>query len=171
MRIHAGSILMLILTLTFSTHAQESPKIHLTAVSPMGRWTDEQSTVVEALKNAFEAKKAVLTTSVPQWTVVVDAITLESDKYVVSYVLLRGLPESFVDLAKKNEAFYSNVSEEKRATFSKEGKFVREMMSEEFIREFGMPLDSHISIIKRNELKIYAGKFADDFFARYINKK
>ena len=129
MRIHAGSILMLILTLTFSTHAQESPKIHLTAVSPMGRWTDEQSTVVEALKNAFEAKKAVLTTSVPQWTVVVDAITLESDKYVVSYVLLRGLPESFVDLAKKNEAFYSNVSEEKRATFSKEGKFVREMMS------------------------------------------
>ena len=170
MRIHAGSVLMLILTLTFSAFAQEGPKIHLTAVSPIGRWTDEQSAVLEALKNSLEAKKAVLTSNVPQWTVVVDAITLEPDKYVVSYVLLRGLPESFVDLAKKNEVFYSNASEEKRAKYSKEGKFVREMMSEEFIREFGMPLDSHISIIKRNELMIYAGKFADDFFVRYVSK-
>ena len=170
MRIHAGSVLVLILSLTLSAFAQQGPKIHLTAVSPMGRWTEEQSAVLEALKTAFEAKKADVTSNVPLWTVVVDVVSHESDKYIVSYVLLRGLPEPYIELARKNEMFYSNVSEEKRATYPKEGKFVREIMSEEFVRQFGLPLDSHISIIKRNELNAYATKFVDDFYGRYLGK-
>jgi len=173
MRINAGSALRSIVMtscLALSAFAQESPRIHLTAVSPPGRWTDEQTNIVKALSAAFESKQADISSKVPEWTVVIDAMALESDKYIVSFVLLRGLPEPVVDLARKNEVFYSNVSEEQKAGFSPEGKFIREMMSEEFVRKFGMPMDSHISIIKMNELAIYAGKFADDFFARYVKK-
>jgi len=165
MRIHTGRILALTVILTLSAFARQGPKIHLTAVSPLGRWTDEQSAVLLALKNALEGKEAVLSDTVPEWTVVVDVLSLEPDKYIISYVLLRGLPEHVVDLARKNEVMYSQKKQHPR-----EGKTIREMMSEEFIRQFGMPLDSHISVIKRDELAIYAGRFADDFLTRYGNK-
>lgn len=170
---YAGNILRpiaLILVLALPSAAQEGPRIHLTAVSPPDRWTDEQTMVLTALGSAFEAKQADITSSVPEWTVVIDAITLDADRYIVSFVLLQGLPEPIVDLARKNEVFYLNATKEQKAAFTSQGKGIREMLSEELVRQFGSPVDSHISIVRMNELAIYAGKFADDFFERYVNK-
>jgi len=162
------SAIILISLLFTSALAQENPRIYITAVSIPGQMSEEQSTLTSELTKAFEVKHAVISWNIQEWTLVVDVLTLDSARYVVALVLLEGLPEATVEFAKENEVFYLSRSQEERKKLPPEGKVVREYMSEEFIRQYGLPVDSQISILKREDLSTFASRIAQDFYVKFI---
>ncbi len=164
----AAKMIILTLLLFASTLAQDNPKVQVTAVSLPGKLSEEQSVVISALTSAFEAKHAVISYTIPEWTLVIDVLTLDSARYVVAWVLLEGLPKATVEFAKKNEVFYLSFSQEQRNKFSTEGKAVREWMSEEFIRQYGLPVDSRVSIFKHEDISTFANEFVKDFYVKFI---
>ena len=151
-----------------SAPAQENPKIQVIAISIPGQLSEEQSVIIKAVSTAFEEKHAVISYNLPEWTMVVDVLTLDSARYVVAWVLLEGLPEATVEFAKKGEVFYLSASPEQRSKYPPEGKVVREYMSEEFVRQYGIPVDSQILFLQREDVPTFANKFVQDFYVKFI---
>ena len=88
------------------------------------------------------------------------------DLVAVSISTLIVLPEEAIAAGKKEEVFYSHLPDDKKAALPKEGKWIREMVSEEMLRQYGMPEDQDILIFKRSEMKAELSKFVDDYFLR-----
>ena len=88
------------------------------------------------------------------------------DLVAVSISTLVVLPEEAIEAGKREEVFYAHLPDEKKAALPKEGKWIREMVSEEMLRQYGMPEDQDILIFKRSEMTVELSKFVDNYFLR-----
>ena len=84
----------------------------------------------------------------------------------VSISTLIVLPEEAIEAGKRDEVFYSHLSDAKKAALPKDGKWIREMVSEEMLRQYGMPEAQDILFIVRGELNEQLSKFVDNYFLR-----
>ena len=101
----------------------------------------------------------------PDWIFSVGTRALQEDgksRILLAVTLLRVLPEEVIALGKEKEAFYLNLSPERRATLPTEGKWVREMVSEEAMRQFGKPVNSRISLTDRGSLQRELSRVAEE---------
>ncbi len=129
--------------------------------------------VMRALYDNLKTRGAV-DTHTPDWLFVVGTKELPQDtegKVVVSIMTLHVLPKEAIEAGKREEVFYSNLSAEKKAALPKEGKWVRELMSEEMLHQFGMPTDQDIIISKRHMLNEELSRFVASFYLQYAHPK
>jgi hypothetical protein len=119
-------------------------------------------------------KKGAVDTHTPDWLFVVGTKELSQgtdERVVVSIMTLHVLPKEAIEAGKREEVFYSNLSAEKKAALPKEGKWVRELVSEEMLHQFGMPLDQDIIVCKRHTLQEELSQFVDSFYLQYAHQK
>lgn len=88
------------------------------------------------------------------------------DYIALSVVTLYRLPEPVIQLGKEAEAFFLTYPTEKRASFSPEGKSIRESASEDFMRQFLGIGDHYIEIVNKTELQEGIETIVDKFIAR-----
>jgi hypothetical protein len=132
-----------------------------------------KSESVHTLYEVFKARGAV-DTRTPDWLVFVGTKEMpECDRnlIIVSIGTLRVLPREAIEAGKREEVFYSNLSAQKRAAMPKEGKWVREMVSEEMLRQYGMPIDQEILIVNRSLLKRELTRFVESLYSRLAQRK
>ena len=88
------------------------------------------------------------------------------DEIAVSVVTLHSMPEALIEKGRQDEVFYLNVPAEERATFPPEGKWVREDMSEAFLRQFLMIQQHDLAVVPRAELRQTLIGLAEAFVER-----
>ena len=101
------------------------------------RWFESQG--VKVVENA-------------EWTVWFNSQVIdESDTNTVILAIGLGhtLPKEAIELGKQSEFFYSYLPAATRASLPKEGKWVREYITEGFLYEFIYPLDEKLVVLPR----------------------
>jgi len=71
---------------------------------------------------------------------------------------LETLPEESIEAGKKAEIFYSFLDEKKKTELSEEGKFIREYMSGEYLKQFRSIRGNNLVVIDINELDAFVQK-------------
>lgn len=87
----------------------------------------------------------------------------EQEQVAVSITILHKLPEAVVAGGKKDQVFYQRVAEQDPDTHPEEGKWVREYMSEEFLRQFAMVQYNYVEIANVGELNDAIATMVDKF--------
>lgn len=93
--------------------------------------------------------------------------TSESGEAALSVTVLQKLPESIVKLGKEEQVFYKTISEQDATTYPEEGKWVREHMSEEYIRQFAMIRTNYVEMIEISELESAIEQIVESFYQSY----
>jgi hypothetical protein len=94
----------------------------------------------------------------------------DSNTVVLSVGLGQTLPPRVIKLGKKAEVLYSGMPAKKRAAFPKEGKWVRESLSEDFLYEFMMPVDHKVVIVERSRLFDRLDEIAEQLYQRHFKQ-
>ena len=84
---------------------------------------------------------------------------------------LHMLPNEAIEVGRREEVFYSVLSKEKRAALPSEGKWVRQLVSEEMLRQFGIPMDQELIVTERGMVKAEVSKFVDRFYSKSADPK
>ncbi len=95
--------------------------------------------------------------------------TVESEVAALSVTVLQKLPESIVKLGREEQVFYKAISDQDESTYPVEGKWVREHMSEEYIRQFAMIRANYVELIRVSELEQAIEKIVAQFYQSYEN--
>jgi hypothetical protein len=102
--------------------------------------------------------------------VFVDAV--EHDGLVaLSFFFGEVLPENAVTLCKNAEVFYAGLPADKRARLPQEGKWLREMVSVEYMRQFIAPWDSRLVIVPRSEVGRAIAEVVREFRSVLVGRK
>ena len=108
--------------------------------SYLTRWFESQG--VKVVQNA-------------EWTVWFNALvidTSDTSRVLLAIGLGHTLPKEVIDLGKQSEFFYSFLPAAQKASLPKEGKWVREYFTEEFLYEFVYPVDEKLEVVPRTKL-------------------
>jgi hypothetical protein len=150
-----------------ASSVKDSVKFSVLIAPPPLKLDTLKSNAMRSLYNIFKGRGAVESRA-PDWLFCLETREMtayKGDLVVVSITTLRVLPKEAIEAGKREELFYSSLSAEKRAAMPKEGKWVREMVSEEMLRQYGMPVDQDILIVKRDLIDAELSKFADKFYS------
>jgi hypothetical protein len=148
--------------------------VQVTSISCNSNWTDLQLQLMKSLKARLQAKGATVTDKSSDWVLLVDATPIDQvkgDLTVVSVIVLHSIPKEVIELSKKAEVFYANLSDEKRMQLLKEGKWVREMVSEEVISQYSMPINKELLVVSKNDFEQTISKIVDNFYLQYLKNK
>ena len=146
-----------------------SPDMTFSVTAAYGEEKDQplEGRVMEMLRAQFQ-EKGVTESEAPDWVFLVGAARLEESGHVaLSVVTMHALPEVVVQMGKEKEAFYLNASDEERAAFPEEGRHIRQLMSEEFMRQFAMAQDQDLLVVEERALEDAVAEIVEGFFARH----
>lgn len=87
----------------------------------------------------------------------------ESNKLAISVTVIQRLPDNIINEMAKQEVFYSQLNANKKSQLPSEGKLIREYVSAEYLKQFGMVIDNHLEIVDSGGL--------DEFVKAFVNKK
>ena len=90
------------------------------------------------------------------WTVILEVIPAgggEDSLVAVSLTYARALPPEMIAFGRKSEIMYAAMPAEKKAALPAEGKWVREMVSEEFARSYVSPAGGEMFVVPRRDLE------------------
>lgn len=105
----------------------------------------------------------------PNWTFVVAAQEVEQhdDLVVLSVAILAALPEPVVQWATESQIFYASMSNERREELPSEGKHIREYVSEEYIRGYGMLQEHEVLVVDRAGIGEGVAQIVEAFYERH----
>jgi hypothetical protein len=100
-----------------------------------------------------------------------DVYTLEgtdSNNVVLSVGLGQALPSKVLEWGKKEEILYSSMPVIKKSKLPKEGKWVRESLSEDFLYEYIQPIDHVLVIVDKPHLFKRIDEIAELLYQRHF---
>lgn len=112
----------------------------------------------------WSKSRGILIEQRAEWAVWIDAVPVDdpgSDQFILSVGIGHTLPDDAMEVGKRAEVLYSSLPSERRATLPGDGKWVREMMTGEFLSQFVMPIDQHALVVHRSELPSRAEAMLD----------
>jgi hypothetical protein len=113
-----------------------------------------QGEIYSYLTHWFESR-GVKVVENAEWSVWFNAITIgdaDTNQILLAIGLGHTLPKEAIDLGKQSEVFYSSLPATTKASLPKEGKWVREYVTEGFLYEFIYPLDEKLVVVPREKL-------------------
>ena len=151
-------ILSLICFLTLAGFASPGPdkmaSVRIRTISTYRPGVAGQGEICNHLTKWFESQ-GVKVVEKAEWSVWFNAIPIgESDTNQVLLAIGLGhtLPKEAIDLGMKSEVFYSSMPATTKASLPKDGKWVREYVTEGFLYEFIYPLDEKLVVVPRAKL-------------------
>lgn len=113
-----------------------------------------QGEILNYLTRWFESR-GVKVVDHAEWVLSFNALPmdhLDTARVLLSIGLGFSLPKDVIDEGKEAEMFFSFLPASKRASFPKEGKWVREQITENFLYQFIYPLDEKLVLVDREKL-------------------
>ena len=172
-----GSLLFLLsFTLpTFPLFAQDSPSkgVWVSVMPENGHtatWSRVRNTAKSVLTNRLKELGIGLAERPQLWVVLTDA-RQSGDSIVIFIQVGHSVPEEVVHLSRDAEVFYASLPPEKRVNLPKEGKWVRETVTEEYIRQFMLPLEGRLLVVASDSLDVALRREADRLAQMYFAEK
>lgn len=94
----------------------------------------------------------------------------DSENVVLSVGLGQALPSNMIELGKKAEVLYAGMSPKKKASLPKEGKRIRESLSEDFLYEYMRPDDHELVIVSKSHLFERLDELMEQLFRRHFKR-
>jgi hypothetical protein len=143
-----------------------SSKINVTMIASEGGFSDLEMSVINTFKKVLEENGLFSENDNDiDIELLLKVKKTEDDNKIILYVLeMQVLPKKTVEVGKKAEIFYSMLDDNKKANLPEEGKFIREYMSAEFMKQFRMIWDDILEIIDINEIESFSQKIV----AKYL---
>ena len=94
----------------------------------------------------------------------------DSEDVVLSVGLGQALPAKVIELGKKAEILYVEMSAEKRAALPEEGNWVRESLSEDFLYEYMHPVDHELVIVSKSHLFERMDDIVEQLYRRHFKR-
>jgi hypothetical protein len=95
---------------------------------------------------------ATMTDREEEYVLLVDAVE-QQDHVALSLLLGHAVPDAVLQVSAEAEVMFANVPTEKRAAFSRDGKWVRELVSKDFVRQFVMPITSRLVVTRKEDMR------------------
>lgn len=171
-RIRFASLLLALTLFITNTRGQSSAhsSVYVSTLPTGSGWTETQKEVYDLARQQLESLGVTLTEKEEAYVLYLDAT--ESDGILsVSFLMGHALPKEVLELSKNAEVMYTGLSAEKKAAFPADGKWVREKLSEEFVRQFVMPLESRLRQVKKGELNATVRQEVGELFAKYLKRR
>lgn len=126
-----------------------------------------QLAAMEALETALVDRGATPADK-PYWMFLVAAKKIDDgSRIALSVVSLVNLRDSDVALAREGEIFYAGLSDSVKAALPEEGRFIRQYVSEDYIRQFAMPQDMDVLVVGPSDLESGMRKVVDRFYRHF----
>jgi hypothetical protein len=138
------------------------PSIYVAFIASSAQPTALQESTYYCVLRHFAAEGIALSRDPQEHVVFVDAAE-KGGIVALSFLFGVAIPDDVVQLCKNTKVFYNNLSAEKRAALSSEGKWIREMVTEEFIRQFISPMRSQVLMVEKGEMEKQIGGVVEEF--------
>jgi hypothetical protein len=147
--------------------SQEKPnkipsRINITMIGSEGGYSDLEMAVINTFKQVLE-ENGLFSEIDFNIELLLKAKKIDDNKIALSVVEMQVLPKEVVEVGKKAEVFYSMLDESKKANLPVEGKFIREYVSSEYMKQFRMVWDDNLEIIDINELESFSQKIINKY--------
>jgi hypothetical protein len=129
-----------------------APKIFVSFASTEAQATALQESTYCWIISDFLTRGFVLSREPREHAVYVDA-TERGGLVAISFFFGEVIPDSIVQLCRNSEVFYVGLPEKKRKELPADGKWVRDMVSEEYVRQFIYPQSSRVLLVEKIELQ------------------
>lgn len=159
-------VILLILCLSFffpqtnlqsQTNQNRIPsKVNVTMFASEGDFTDLELSVMNTFKEVLK-ENGLLSENDNDIELLLNVkkISDNDNKIILSIVETGVIPDEVVEVGKKAEIFYSVLDDTKKSNLSNEGKFIREYVSSEYMKQFRMIWSNSLEIIDINDLENY----------------
>ncbi len=107
---------------------------------------------MEMLENALEAKGHVYAGDSQTVYFIGVSESDEAGNVALAVTKMHRLDDRAVELGKKDQVFFKTIAEQDPATHPEEGTWVREYVSESYMRQFAMVNGSYVEVVKEDEL-------------------
>ncbi|MEM8485451.1 MAG: hypothetical protein AAF564_07860 [Bacteroidota bacterium] len=107
---------------------------------------------LEMLETALEAKGFVYESDSPTVYFIGVSNPDEEGKVALSITKMHRLDERAVELGKKDQVFFKVAAQQDPETHPEEGKWVREYVSESYMRQFAMVNGSYVEVVAHDAL-------------------
>ena len=163
------AVLLVFSVAVFSASGQTAKptRVYVSSMPTGTQWTELQQHAYTAVKTHLDSLGVVTTSKQEEYVLFVDA-TEDRDQVAVSLLFGHVLPDEVVELSRKAEVMYSGLPADKQVTLPKDGKWVREMVTEDFMRQFVMPMDSRIFLTQKKDLQATLRKGVDMLYGRFL---
>jgi hypothetical protein len=142
-------------------------ELSLNTVPFAPKTTELQREVLDHFKVAFKKNDIELNYEA-DFELLISVEKLESsDEVLLSITTTQSLGIKAIEAASKNELFYAHKAE--KSKLPEEGKFVREMVTSEWMYNFRMPVDNALLKIKENQLGEVIQNFMNDLRIEFHN--
>ncbi len=171
MRLHSARLYVCFFVFAAMAHLAQAQVMNydVTFVATSEENGQELRSVAKVLEGVLE-KRGARQNENEDWLFLIGmSETAESGEAALSVSVLSKLPESVVQLGKREQVFYKTISDQDEATYPAEGKWVREHMSEDFMRQYAMIRANYVEIINVSELESALEKIVDQFYSSYNN--
>lgn len=125
--------------------------IHLVPALTGAPPTPLQEQVLAGAGECLKACGVSLATTAEDYILLVDACE-QGDRVALSLTMYHALPREAIEAGAKAEVMYAGLSLSKGKALPAEGKFVREQVSADYMRQFWMPLETKLVIVPREGL-------------------
>jgi hypothetical protein len=103
---------------------------------------------------------------IPQFTFFLGLVNVPNAKehqIAISVFALHALPEKMIEAGAKNELFYETMSNYDSRKLPQDGKFIREYMTSEYLKQFGMIAFTDLVIVSKDQIESEFIKIIDRF--------
>lgn len=141
----------------------ESSKISFTVFANSENYSDLENELINKLKSSLELN-GLFSIEDFQYELLLGIKEIDGmNKVAISVTELQPLAKETIELGKDAQIFYSKEKKENKSIQGEDSKFIREYVSEEYLKQFRMVWNNRIEIIERSELDNFIQKLVSKF--------
>jgi hypothetical protein len=168
MRILFVSALVLVLLSGGLSAQQHTPaKVCVVSAQTGAPLTPVQEQAYTEVTKCLAALAVPASAKEEEYVLFVDAAS-QGDAIALTLIMGHALPPEAIEAGSKAEVMYAGMLPEKRGALPAEGKWVREMVSADFMRQFWMPLETKLMIVKNGELAAAVKQETTAWYQKYL---
>lgn len=139
-------------------------KVNVTMFASEDGYTDLELSVMNTFKEVLK-ENGLLSENDNDIELLLNVKKINDDdnKIILSIVEMGVIPDEVVEAGKKAEIFYSVLDDTKKSNLPNEGKFIREYVSSEYMKQFRMIWSNSLEIIDIIDLENYCRKLVNKY--------
>ena len=158
-------LLFLVFLVLVFAYSQEDHKIirsvGVTASSPPSGFTEVQQQVLDHCNKELQ-KRNIPKTDDPDWLILTNALKVNDDLVVISVSSLCAMPRELIEHCAKDEYVNTFFLQDKK-DLPKDGKFVREWPSSQFMSQFYQIRGTRMYAVKPSDIESTCAEIVDSF--------
>lgn len=156
MKIIILSILFLVIVI-YGKQESDSDKskekgISVTAIASNGPFSEMEFKIINSFKSVFKDMK-IYNNDSSLYEILLSFKEINKLETIISVTILQPISEKVITLGKENQIFYSSINLENKKSTGKINKEIREYVSEEYMKQFRIVVDSYIYILPNSNLE------------------